>query len=825
MPFVVPGCFLGLAWGQGSVAPRESAQWWMPALAALVVLVAAAQSSHRLLSRLCVGVALCALFTTYAARRVVPPAHDVSSLVQATRRADLPLRPLPVMLQGRIRGEPKLGDWGQSFVLDCERVESTLKFSSGPVSGMVWIDAPREARLADGQLVTIQTELVDLPRSGHQSERVRMWRYILRHCWCRARVKDAGAIRIVQDVAPNVFAARLQAWRRAITQRYERDFLAREVRYPRATAQLMTAMVFGEGGLGQPLPPLVREQFRVAGLSHLLVASGAQVSLAALLVLGIFRVLGWRSGWVLLLVLPVLLLYALITGGAPSIWRATCAGLCLAAAWMWGRPMDALSLWSMALVILLLFDPLQLFDLSLQLTFAATWGLIVLSPALQNLWSGAPTGMARALSLLLGAQLATWPLIAYHFGRISLAGLGANVLGVPLAGVMVCSGALGLLFSPFNILNYQLASAITALATHSAQWPGAQITEVSLSLSATWGWYALLGLIAVAPLWMHTSWQEIARAARADWSNWRRQIGNNGRNFRRALILSGCLLLLVALNSLRPRRAELLMTVLDVGQGEAIFLQTPGGRTLLIDGGSSSTERGDVGRSVIVPYLQSRGVQKLDVVAVTHADADHCNGLPSVLEEVPAGLLLDGVMNTSPIGSTSDGATASDYASVRAVTSSRRIPRQQAVAGQMFDFGDGVRIYVLAPSRPPLKSDNDNALVLRVEYGHTSFLLTADIERDGEERLLRRGNLLPCTVLKVAHHGSRSSTHDRFLERARPNWAVISCGRYNSFGHPAPAVLGRLQNAGTRVQRTDLSGSIEVFSDGQTCRVQSFRGR
>ncbi len=521
--------------------------------------------------------------------------------------------------------------------------------------------------------------------------------------------------------------------------------------------------------------------------------------------------------------LPVLIGYALLTGGAASIWRATLAGTCLAAAWLWGRENDPLSLWSMALAVLLAIDPRQLFDLGFQLTFAATWGLIILAPALKNLFerNWKRSNLSDAMAFSLGAQFATLPVVAYHFGRISLAGFGANMLGVPLAGILVTTGMLGLLWAPATLLSYWLTRAVAAVATFAAQLPGAQWETRPLSLGWTVLCYLAFLLTASTLLFSHLDWSEIREAARQEISRWwqpRQHWWRNWHGSRGLLILVSLAALFLAVRVWQARNAPLRFTVLDVGQGEALLIRTPSGRTLLVDAGTTSTERGAVGRSVVVPYLQAAGVRRLDVMAVTHADADHCNALVDVMKEVPVGVLLDGVA-----GVPGQSTLETDYVAVRHQAQAQQIPVQAAQAGQTFDWGDGVRVQVLAPILPPLPGDNDNALVLRVEYGDVSFLLTADVEAAAEERLVRRGSKLRSTVLKVAHHGSRTSSSERFLQRVQPQIALISCGRYNSFGHPAPQTLEHLQRSGAAIYRTDLNGTVEVTCDKQSCWVQPFR--
>jgi competence protein ComEC len=259
--------------------------------------------------------------------------------------------------------------------------------------------------------------------------------------------------------------------------------------------------------------------------------------------------------------------------------------------------------------------------------------------------------------------------------------------------------------------------------------------------------------------------------------------------------------------------------MLDVGQGESLLVRSPSGRTVLIDGGSTSRfESENVGNTVIVPYLQAMGVQRLDALVITHSDADHCNGLLAVVRELPVGMVIDGGQQ--------DEAGASEYLELRRALELRKIPVVTAHSGQRLNLGAGAELQVLAPLAPPFRGENannNNATTLRLAYGQTSILLTGDIERAAEERLVRRGAQLQCTVLKVAHHGSKTSTSELLLRSAAPRAALISCGRYNPFGHPSATVLQRLARHHITTFRTDTSGALEVACDGQTCSVQTQR--
>jgi len=285
-----------------------------------------------------------------------------------------------------------------------------------------------------------------------------------------------------------------------------------------------------------------------------------------------------------------------------------------------------------------------------------------------------------------------------------------------------------------------------------------------------------------------------------------------------ALLLLGLTWWLTA-HQRRPDAEKLRMTVLDVGQGDSIFVQTPSGRTLLIDGGGSNDETNaaqtDIGERVLLPFLRFQGVNRLDIVILTHPHGDHVGGLPAVLREVPVGVVLDGTRLPYPTPA---------YTAFLTQIRQKRIPYQHAIRGMRLDLGDGAVGEFLNPPAPglPYGTNPDNATVnnysavLRLTYGRTHFLLDGDAQTEAEASMLSSYPDLSCDVLKCGHHGANNATGDGWLERVHPRYAVISCGAKNLFGHPHPDALARLAAHNVQVFRTDKNGAVTFVSDGQT---------
>jgi competence protein ComEC len=404
-------------------------------------------------------------------------------------------------------------------------------------------------------------------------------------------------------------------------------------------------------------------------------------------------------------------------------------------------------------------------------------------------------------------QLGMLPPLAYYFHRVTLAGPFANVPALLLTGLIVPIGFLMLATSPFShalaawvakLLGIVLAM-LDAAVRWFAGWHGAsyRIPEPSLALIAVFIAFAIA--LSAAVRWRRKSWWRWSTAG--------------------ALLATA---FIIASHPFSPRFApqRLELTVLDVGQGDSLFLSFPNGHTMLIDAGgeigtfhSDGMRSGmDVGEEVVSPYLWSRGLKRIDVVALTHAHEDHLGGLPAIFENFRVGEFWVG-----------RDIQSAAYRQVLAAARAHGVLIRHMKQGDAFSE-DGVTGEILWPDdlSEGQSAKNDDSLVMRLTDGAESYLLAGDIERPSERKILAEEQPVGVNFLKVAHHGSKTSTTDPFLSAAHPAFAAISAGRDNIFGHPSPEVTERLEAAGVRVYRTDRDGAETASTDGKTLRVSSF---
>jgi competence protein ComEC len=459
------------------------------------------------------------------------------------------------------------------------------------------------------------------------------------------------------------------------------------------------------------------------------------------------------------------------------------------------------------------YDPMWLWDVGFQLSFAATLGLILYATPLQKAVEGwvarvLPLERAKpmldvisdALLVTLAAQLTTIPLIAYYFRQISLLSLIVNTLVLPAqSGVMVAGGLAllaGLVWIPLGQVLGWVAWLFLAWTTGiielTARIPNAVWLLENVSVGWIVGYYVLLAAVT----WWLTRPADARPNARQLPGRIKPHV--TGRN---ALMAAGAVVALIAAALVQLPDGKLHVYFLDVGQGDAILIVTPAGRQVLMDGGPAP--------SVILNQLARHMPfwdRSLDLVVATQPDVDHLAGLVAVLERYQVGAVL---AHEWPQGGR-DAATTH----WRQLVAERRPSRIVPQAGQRLQLEPGVEMVVLHPDDSAAASltGNDASLVTRLTFGGVSFLFTADIEAAGEAALIRSGRLERAAVLKAAHHGSQTSTTPEFLGLADPLVVAIQAGAENTFGHPSPEVLARL--AGRRVFRTDQSGTVEIVSDG-----------
>jgi competence protein ComEC len=586
--------------------------------------------------------------------------------------------------------------------------------------------------------------------------------------------------------------------RRSIQRTIERNLSG-------APAGLLRGMLLGEK---YRVPSETRERFRAAGLAHALVISGLHVGLIAVFCFGFFKLCRLPDRWTALMTVAALAFYALITEMQAPVMRAVLMAAVVLVGRCIGRQGEIYNSLGLAAMVILAVWPSSLLGLSFQLSFGATLNIVALHGPLTRLWPLAwqqtpwlGKWLIDPLCVSLAAQVGTGPLLAFHFQHFAPVGPLANLAVVPLLGVAVGLGVLAALVgawwplaaTAFNGSNFLVLKGLIALVDFCAAVPYGLLTTSKPDL-------VFVGCAAVLCLLLSHAPTRLGA--------------------RKAAVFLLLLYLNWAVWSQALKRHDLEVVFFDVGQGDGAFVRCPNGRTLIIDGGEANPYF-DYGQRVLLPFLRQRNIGRVDVVVASHPHSDHVGGLVSLLEAVEVGHYLDA-------GQQYDlGTTRQLAALIR-----RRGIRYHAVAARDSLAGlGGVGALVLHPGPGFVEAAgeaphglNNGSVVLRLDYGRTRLLFTGDVEKEAEPALLGWGERLRADILKVPHHGSRTSSQVGFVDLVQPRLAVISVGSFNKFRHPASEVLRRYLERGVEVLRTDQYGAVILHSDGQAVRLRTMVG-
>ncbi len=564
---------------------------------------------------------------------------------------------------------------------------------------------------------------------------------------------------------------------------------------PDESAGLLSALILGDK---TDVEPLVKESFTKTGVIHVLAVSGLHVGyvlIVLLLLKNIFR-LPWGVDRIVILL--GLTLFVMITGGKASVIRASImAGLYVMAP-VFNRSVNVWNIISGAALAILSFRPLDLFDLGFQLSFLAVISIIFFYNWLQtilpekfivNKIDSKITRFVWGLLLVsFSAQIGTIPLTAYVFGKIPIISLVANVLIVPLIGILVGIGFLLLFIGWIPLFGFALGNSAWLISKIIIYFTTlfSQIPYSTLSIRFSFFDVLVYFLILVSIILLLKKSQ--------------RKIG--------------LIIFLIVANLFTWKWArksnELEVILLDVGQGDAAIVRFPNDKTMLIDGGERNQYH-DMGKEVILPVLSYLGIKKIDWVVMTHPHNDHIGGLVTLFNAIPVDTLWNTIVSYQ----------SWTYKTIMKNAEKSDTFIEIPVGGESKRVTPNIYLLFFAPDSQLYHQDenvNNASFVFKLVYGQTSILFTGDFEFEGDRVLIPYQKLLKSNLLKVAHHGSITSSTDSFLDLVDPELAFISVGVRNKFSHPSPIIIERLMKRNINIHRTDLDGALWLKSNGRAFR-------
>ncbi len=600
----------------------------------------------------------------------------------------------------------------------------------------------------------------------------------------------------------------------ARTRARTRHVIARHVgQVSPMAAGLVTAILIGDrAGLSDETVRTLQE----AGTYHVVAISGGNIAVLAVLTLLAFRWAGVLGRGAMLVAVAGFVAFGSIVEGGASVDRAVTMAVLAFLARAADHRVNALHGLAVASACLIVMDPLAIADPGFLLSFVASGGLVVAASFFERGRRSRAWHLATSLFVAsLAAELATLPVVAWLFGRATLAGLLLNFAAVPLMSVTQIAGLAVLALSAVSsqaadLMGWFAALGASALLRSAAlvEWAPVMAWRVAPPHPlAVLAYYTALA----ASCWMYRTRMAACGSAGARFS-WLERAAAVVWGVALAWILTAPWTWLAAYGD-----GRLHVTFIDVGQGDAALVRFPRGRAVLVDAGGSRSGSYDVGERVVGPVLRATGVRSLDTIVVTHPDVDHAGGVSTVLREfrpfeVWEGLPVPGL----PLWRRLQAASARDGVRWTTVSQGHRM------------LIDGVQVTVHHP-RPAdwerRAPRNDDSVVLELVWRDVSFVFTGDIGQEVEASMADRFEPVPVRVLKVPHHGSPSSSSAAFLDALGPTAAVVSTGRGNQFGHPAAAVLQRYQDRGTLIFRTDTDGAVTMATDGYRLRIETFGGR
>ena len=585
------------------------------------------------------------------------------------------------------------------------------------------------------------------------------------------------------------------------TKRILRDNLDKDL------AELCIGILIGDRG---NLEDKIEEDFKKSNLTHMLAVSGSHFVYIISCIKYLEKVFKWRN-FNNVLTIIIIILFMELTGNTASVVRSGIMAIMLILAKVFHRKSDVWTNMAVSVIASLVYNPYTIFDIGFELSYGGVMGIVIF-------YDKVKAGIERTFlkrfkkrkilqyieegaSVTISANLVIIPIMMYNFNTISFSFIISNLLAGGLLGIIVILGFLLVFLSLmlgktlsifFYILNF-LLKALTKIAEVCSKLPFSYIYVPTPKILGIFIFYYYLFRYML-----------------------RKSVRFNNMKVR-AVILVLIIIFNLGYPILSSKRIGLEINFIDVGQGDCTLIRA-NGKSILVDAGGSKDEKSfDVGKNTVFPYLLDRGIVSLDYVIVSHFDSDHCQGFNFILKNMKVKTAI--ICNI--------GQESEEYNHFVRLAKENKTKIRYVQKGSIIKLGKNKIIEILYPDKNEKINDNaknNNAIVFKLTWNKFSMLFTGDIEEKAERKILEmyknKEEKLKSDILKVAHHGSKSSTMQEFLEIVKPSLALIGVGENNNFGHPNDMVLNRLEQSGCKTYRTDMLGEITITSNGKSYNVK-----
>lgn len=536
-----------------------------------------------------------------------------------------------------------------------------------------------------------------------------------------------------------------------------------------------------------------KEDFRNSNLTHMLAVSGLHVSYVLLAVNYIITKVKIHKKLSKIIVMLLILFFILVTGATPSVLRAGTMTIYLILGGIFYRRISVFSSLNLSLLVIIIINPYCLFDVGLQLSYAGTIGIVYLYPIIKE----KIYNKANSILITISANIVIIPIIMYNFNTISLTFFISNLLAGPIIGIIIILGfsiiIISLIFFPIANIFSKILNLLIILFLNTAKacanLPFSKISIITPTLKFIFLYYCLLVFIIIKE---------------------RIQIRISIKLKNKVIAI---LIILVIINPIKYfsniKQSNLKIYFVDVGQGDSTCIVTPKNKVILIDGGGNSKDENyDIGKQTLLPYLLDKKINKIDYCIVSHFDSDHCGGLMYILKNLKVKNIIIGKQYEE----------YENYKEFIKIAKDKKINIRVVEAGEKITIEKNLYIDILWPiNREKMviqNAINNNSLVFKLRYINFSMLFTGDIEEIAEKEILDKykenTEFLKSTILKVAHHGSKTSSTKEFINIVKPKYAVIGVGKDNKFGHPSNVTIENLKTINTEIYRTDEMGEISI---------------